>query len=56
MLLREPGADKQLFCRCAVAEELCHQVRQIQEEVNRLCRIPGNRQLLNSVFTEMLQS
>lgn len=32
MPLWEAGADKQLFCRrCAVVEELCCQVKELQE-------------------------
>lgn len=34
---QEAEADKQLCCRsCAVGEQLCHQVKELQEEVNRL--------------------
>lgn len=37
MPLQEAEADKLLFCRrCAVGEELCQHVKELQEEVNRL--------------------
>lgn len=53
--LSKAGANKQFFCRkCPVAEDLCLQVREPQEEVNRLCGIWGNEQ--DCFFSEMLQS
>lgn len=37
-----------------MAEDLCLQVRELQEEVNRLCRVWENEQ--EWFFSEMLQS
>lgn len=56
MPLWEAGADKQLFCRCAVVEELCCQVKELQEEVNRLHSIQVNKQEDERLFSEILQS
>lgn len=40
MPLYEAGDDKQFFCRrCAVGEELCHHVKELQEEVDRVLSI-----------------
>ncbi|KAJ7405426.1 hypothetical protein BTVI_69140 [Pitangus sulphuratus] len=45
MPLHEAGANKQLFCRrSAVVEELCHQVMELREEVNKLGSIQVNKQ------------
>lgn len=40
MSLPKYGTRKYLFCRnCTVAEELCHQVKELQEEMDRPRRI-----------------
>ncbi|KAJ7428099.1 adaptin ear-binding coat-associated protein 1 [Pitangus sulphuratus] len=39
-----------------MVEELCHQVKELQEEANRLHRIQMNKQEIDQLFTEMLQS
>lgn len=41
--------------KCAVAEELCHQVKQIQEEVNKLHSIREKEQEVEQLFSEGLQ-
>lgn len=56
MPLCEAGADKEFFYRCVVVEELCHQVKQLQEKVNRLHSIRANKQEIDQLFSEMLQS
>ncbi|KAJ7427215.1 hypothetical protein WISP_08808 [Willisornis vidua] len=55
MPLLETGVGKQLFCkRCAMVQELCHQVKELQEEVNTLHSIQANGQ--ERLSTEMLES
>lgn len=41
--------------KCAVAEELCHQVKQLQEEVNKLHNIQEKEQEVEQLFSEGLQ-
>lgn len=36
-------------------EELCHQVKELKEEVNRLHSIQVNKQESDQLFSEMLQ-
>ncbi|KAJ7411667.1 hypothetical protein BTVI_48805 [Pitangus sulphuratus] len=57
MPLCKAGADKQLFCRrYAAVEELCCQVKELQEEVNKLHSIQANGQKRDQLFSETLQS
>lgn len=57
MSLCEAGDDEQFFCRrWAVGEELCHQVKELQEEVNRLHGISAKEQEIDRLFSETLQS
>lgn len=39
-----------------MAEELCHQVKELQEEMDRPRRIWANEQDTDRLFSEMLQS
>lgn len=56
MPLHEAGADNHSFCRRCVGDELCHQVKELQEEVSRLCSIHENEQEIDRLFSETLQS
>lgn len=41
--------------RCAVVEELCCQVEELQEEVNRLHSVRGDEREMDRIFSETLQ-
>lgn len=51
------GWGQQFFCRrCAVVEELCHPVKELQEEVNRLHVVSAKEQETDRLFLETLRS
>lgn len=41
--------------RCAILEELCHQVEDLQQEVSMLCSIREHEKRIVSIFSEILQ-
>ena len=56
--LVEAGAagDGLLACRrCVLIEDLCHQVKELQEEVSRLCSIRDDEEERDWIFSETLQ-
>ncbi|KAJ7395201.1 hypothetical protein BTVI_157606 [Pitangus sulphuratus] len=50
------GPTNSYFAEGAVVEKLCHHVKELQEEVNRLCSIRVKEQERNRLFSETLQS
>ncbi|XP_068782230.1 uncharacterized protein [Struthio camelus] len=54
--LREAWADSQLSCvRCAVVDQLRHQIKELQEEVSRLRSIREDEREIDRVFSEIVQ-
>ena len=51
----EASEDGTHVCICALAENLCHLVKKLWEEVSRLCSMGKNEKEIDRILTEILQ-